>query len=76
MTDKTYQVRLLATITLPEGTTENTSGRGWVLPDGTLIKPFVVLEKNEEDNLTYDQGADLGVYVDEDCVLCWADINA
>lgn len=76
MTNKTYQVRLLATITLPEGTTENTSGRGWVLPDGTLIKPFVVLEKDEWDNLTYAQGADLGVYVDDDCVLYCADIAA
>jgi hypothetical protein len=43
------------TLELPDGSAsmDDTHGRGWVLPDGNWIKPFVTLELNDEHDLPY-----------------------
>lgn len=58
---------LQVTLTLPDGSAsiDGASGRGWVLPDGNFIKPFAVLELNDERDLTWIEGEALGVYVDD-----------
>lgn len=60
------KVTLEAIITLPEGTQVPQDGtREFTLPGGECIKPFVVLELNEERDLTYPEYSALGVNVEE-----------
>lgn len=48
---------LQVTLTLPDGSAsmDMSGGRGWVLPDGNFIKPWVTLEYNDERDLTRDE---------------------
>lgn len=55
-------------ITVPAGTTvERLSGGdgSLVLPDGTKIKSFVVFERNEDEDLTTEQLAEIGCDADD-----------
>lgn len=66
---KTYHLHILATISVPEGVVENEDGRGWVLPDGTLVKPFVTLEKDETADLDFEEYTALGFDIDRDEII-------
>lgn len=46
------RVTIEAVITLPEGTTVPSSGRQFTLPSGDWVKPWVILELNDERDLT------------------------
>lgn len=59
------KVTIEAVITLPEGTIVPEQGRAFTLPSGDWVKPFVVLEMNDGNDLTFNDAAALGVYVDE-----------
>ena len=58
---------LAVTMVLPDGSAsmDMTGGRGWVLPDGNFIKPFAVLELNDEHDLTYAEAERMGVHIDD-----------
>lgn len=58
---------LQVTLILPDGSAsiDGASGRGWVLPDGNFIKPFAVLELNDERDLTYAEAERMGVHIDD-----------
>ena len=58
---------LEVTLTLPDGSAsmDGTGGRGWVLPSGNWVKPFAVLELNDEIDLIYTVGERMGVYIDD-----------
>lgn len=45
------------TLVLPDGSAsmDMSGGRGWVLPDGNFVKPWVTLEYNDERDLTRDE---------------------
>lgn len=58
-------VKITARITFPEGTQVPEEGRGFTLPDGNVVKPFVIIEKNDLEDLTYDQAAALGLDLEE-----------
>ena len=60
------RVKLEALIELPEGTTIPEEGRAFTLPNGDWVKPFIVLEKNDVDDLTFEQAQRLGCDVFED----------
>ncbi len=60
-----FRVTIEAVITLPEGTTAPEQGRAFVLPSGDWVKPWIVLEKNDGDDLTYGEAAKLGCFVME-----------
>lgn len=60
------EVTLTTRIILPEGTKPpEDMGRQFTLPDGNWIKPFVTLEKNDDEDMTYDQAVALGLDYDE-----------
>lgn len=59
------KVTLEAIITLPEGTKLPEDGRGFTLPSGDWVKPFVVLEMNDGRDLTHAETEELGICVDE-----------
>ena len=59
------RVKLEALIELPEGTTIPEEGRAFTLPNGDWVKPFIVLEKNDWDDLSFEQAAAIGCYVFE-----------
>lgn len=52
---------------LPDGSAsvDGSKGRGWVLPSGDLVKPYVILEKNEAHDLPYREMLGLGCDVDD-----------
>ena len=58
---------LEVTLELPDGSAsmDDTHGRGWVLPDGNWIKPFAVLELNDERDLSYPEAMLLGMDVSD-----------
>ena len=55
---------LEVTLTLPDGSAsmDDTNGRGWVLPDGQMIKVWAVPELNEKIDLTWQEAEALGVH--------------
>lgn len=59
------RVTIEAVLTLPEGTIVPESGRGFVLPGGDWVKPFIVLEMNDDRDLSFKDTAALGVDVCE-----------
>jgi hypothetical protein len=61
---------LEVTLTLPDGSAslDMSGGRGWVLPNGQVIKIWAVPELNEKLDLTWQEAADIGVSV-EDMVM-------
>ena len=61
----TIEVTIKAILTLPEGTQVPEKGRGFTLPNGDWVKPFVVMEINDDKDLTFAEAEGLGVSVDE-----------
>lgn len=52
-------------VTFPEGTIVPEEGRGFTLPSGDWVKPFVVLEMNDDRDLTFREVVALGLDVTE-----------
>lgn len=52
-------------VTFPEGTIVPEEGRGFTLPGGDWVKPFVVLEMNDDRDLTFREAIALGLDVTE-----------
>lgn len=59
------RVKIEAVWTLPEGTIFPEDGRGFTLPSGDWVKPFIVLELNDDEDLTYDLAAKMGMDICE-----------
>lgn len=59
------EVTIKAVLTLPEGTTVPEEGRGFTLPNGDWVKPFIVLEMNDDRDLSFKEAGELGVDVYE-----------
>lgn len=59
------EITIKAVLTLPEGTKVPEEGRAFTLPNGDWVKPFIVLEKNDWDDLSFDQANGMGVDVSE-----------
>jgi hypothetical protein len=57
------KVTLEATLTFPEGTkwAPEINSRMFTLPNGDTIKPWVALELNDLNDLTYTQVEELGI---------------
>ena len=62
------RVTLEAIITLPEGTQWPTKGREFTLPNGDWVKPWVVMELNDLDDLSTTQAEALGIHITEGSV--------
>ena len=58
---------LEVTLTLPDGSAsmDMSGGRGWVLPDGDWVKPWVGLELNDERDLTHMEALEMGCNVSD-----------
>lgn len=58
---------LEVTLELPDGSAslDMSGGRGWVLPEGQVIKIWAVPELNGERDLTWQEATDLGVIVED-----------
>lgn len=58
---------LEVTLTLPDGSAsmDGSNGRAWVLPNGDWVKPFVVLELNDDRDLTYLDALKMGMDVSD-----------
>jgi hypothetical protein len=56
------QLTMSVNLTLPDGSAsmDMTGGRGWVLPNGDVVKPWATLEWNDERDLTRDETLELG----------------
>lgn len=63
------------TLELPDGSAsmDGTSGRGWVLPDGNWVKPFAMIELNDDRDLTYAEAGAMGCGIE--CVVTHAEIE-
>ena len=59
------KVTLEAIITLPEGTKLPEDGRGFTLPCGDIVKPWITMELNERIDLTFLEMEELGISIDE-----------
>lgn len=59
------RVTIETIITFPEGTIVPEEGRGFTLPSGDWVKPFVVLEMNDDRDLTFREVVALGLDVTE-----------
>lgn len=53
---------LQVVLELPDGSAsmDGTAGRGWVLPNGDFVKPYVALELNDKIDLPYHDILALG----------------
>ena len=60
------RVKLEALIELPEGTQMPEDGRAFTLPSGDWVKPFIVLERNDDEDMDFGQLVDAGIDVFED----------
>jgi hypothetical protein len=56
-------LKIEAVITLPEGTTVPEEGRAFTLPNGDWVKPFIVMELNDEVDLDGGAMLDMGIDV-------------
>ena len=63
---KQMRVTIEAVITLPEGTIVPEDGRAFTLPSGDWVKPFIVMELNDDRDLPYSELIKLGVDIDEE----------
>lgn len=61
------ELTMAVRLQLPEGSAsmDMQGGRGWVLPNGDFVKVWAGVELNDERDLSYDQGAELGVFVED-----------
>lgn len=60
------RVKLEALIELPDGTILPEEGRAFTLPGGDWVKPFIVLERNDDEDMDFGQLVDAGIDVFED----------
>ena len=60
------RVKLEALVELPEGTIIPEEGRAFTLPNGDWVKPWVVLERNDDEDMDFGQLVDAGIDVFED----------
>jgi hypothetical protein len=70
------RVEISAVITLPEGTVMPEHGRAFALPQGGWVKPFIVMELNDERDLPYLELIKLGVDIDEENIELVEEIAA
>lgn len=58
---------LEVTLELPDGSAsiDMTGGRGWLLPNGDWVKPWVGLELNDERDLTHMEALEMGCNVSD-----------
>jgi hypothetical protein len=59
------RITLEATISLPDGTRLPEQGRAFTLPNGDWVKPFVVLERNDWQDLSHSVTESLGIYLED-----------
>ena len=61
------QMTLEVTLELPDGSAsiDMTGGRGWLLPNGDWVKPWVSLELNDERDLTHMEALKMGCNVSD-----------
>ncbi|MGI9141649.1 MAG: hypothetical protein ACR2IJ_00510 [Fluviibacter sp.] len=59
------RVTIEAVITLPEGTRVPESGRAFSLPSGDWVKPWIVLEMNDEVDMALGAMNEAGVGITE-----------
>jgi len=60
------KITLEAMVTLPEGTQfPGFSSRAFTLPNGDTVKPWIIMELNDDKDLTYGEAAALDIYYDE-----------
>lgn len=59
------EIKITAIITLPDGTVVPEQGRGFTLPSGDWVKPFIVMEINDSRDLSFKEASALGVDVTE-----------
>ena len=61
------QMTMIVNLTLPDGSAsmDMTGGRGWVLPDGQVIKIWAVPELDDESDLSWQEAGALGVSVED-----------
>lgn len=62
---KQIRVTIDAVITLPEGTIVPEQGRAFTLPSGDWVKPFIVMELNDDRDLPYSELIKMDVDIDE-----------
>jgi hypothetical protein len=55
----------IVTLEMPDGTSsfDESNGRAWILPNGDMVKPWVVLELNELRELSFAETQTLGIDV-------------
>ena len=65
--DMIVNMTLEVTLTLPDDSAsmDMAGGRGWVLPDGQVIKIWAVPELDDEGDLTWQEAGALGVSVED-----------
>ena len=59
------RITIEAVLTFPDGTIVPENGRGFTLPGGDWVKPFIVMEMNDDRDLTFKDTEALGVSVEE-----------
>jgi hypothetical protein len=59
------KITLEAMVTLPEGTIVPEQGRAFTLPNGDTVKPWIIMELNDDKDLTYGEAATRDIYCDE-----------
>ena len=59
------EVTIKAVLTLPEGTKLPEDGRAFTLPGGDWVKPFIVLEINDERDISFNETEVLGLDICE-----------
>jgi hypothetical protein len=61
------QLTMSVNLTLPDGSAsiDGTGGRGWVLPDGQVIKIWAVPELDDESDLTFGEALEMGIDVED-----------
>ena len=59
------RVTIEAVLSLPDGAIVPENGRGFTLPNGDWVKPFMVLEMNDARDLSFADANARGCDVDE-----------
>lgn len=61
------QLTMSVAFTLPDGSAsiDGEGGRGWLLPDGRFVKVWAGVELNDEQDLSFDEAREMGIYVED-----------
>lgn len=70
------RVTIEAVIDLPEGTIVPEDGRAFTLPSGDWVKPWVILELNDEIDLGQGAMNEMGVGITETEIAWFEEENA